>query len=330
MNRPILEACLPGLVALVAAFVVLRLLVRLSGARFDWRRLRGLHRCQDGGVQSLAFVITLPLFLVIVMFIVQVSQLMIGIVVVNYAAFAAARSASVWIPAHVMRSPTLDEYAAEGDAENRLPPPPWNPPPIEYLGGDEDDSYVDGRYTYNSYKYERIFATAVLACAPIAPSRDYGYELEGPALEVSDAAKSVYRAVNPASERNRRTPRRLGNKIAYSYWNTVVQLSFADKNSRSGPTYSPPTQPSPTGYWELGWQDPVTVTVAHRLALLPGAGRFLAKYIVRPDGGADLTAATIGQPEPPNGEPLYTVNITAAATMTNEGFKPVLTYVQRP
>ena len=50
-------------------------------------------------MQSLSFVLTLPVFIFIMMMIVQVSQLMIGIVVVHYAAFAAARSAAVWIPA---------------------------------------------------------------------------------------------------------------------------------------------------------------------------------------------------------------------------------------
>ena len=37
----------------------------------------------------------------IMMFIVQVSQLMIGTIVVHYAAFAAARTAIVWIPARL-------------------------------------------------------------------------------------------------------------------------------------------------------------------------------------------------------------------------------------
>ena len=55
-------------------------------------------------MQSLSFVLTLPVFILVMMMIVQVSQLMIGIVVVHYAAFAAARSAAVWIPAAMRRS----------------------------------------------------------------------------------------------------------------------------------------------------------------------------------------------------------------------------------
>ena len=95
MHRAILIQCLPALIALAVSFAVLVLLVKISGAKLNWRRLGELHRCQDGGVQSLSFVLTLPLFLMFVMFIVQVSQLMIGMITVNYAAFAAARSASV-------------------------------------------------------------------------------------------------------------------------------------------------------------------------------------------------------------------------------------------
>ena len=55
-------------------------------------------------MQSLSFVLTLPLFIMVMMMIVQVSQLMIGMVVVHYAAFAAARSAAVWIPAAMRRA----------------------------------------------------------------------------------------------------------------------------------------------------------------------------------------------------------------------------------
>ena len=35
---------------------------------------------------------------------------------------------------------------------------------------------------------------------------------------------------------------------------------------------------------ELGWQDQVTVTVKYELALLPGPGRLLARYVVGPGG----------------------------------------------
>ena len=78
---------------------------------------------------------------------------------------------------------------------------------------------------------------------------------------------------------------------------------------------------------EVGWQDPLTVTVVHHFALLPGPGRFLAKYLVR-DNFTDRTANRIEQFEAPNGERVYTVMITASAQMTSEGFKPIMSYVQ--
>ena len=99
MHRAVLEACLPWLGALVAACLLLVLVVRCSGASVRWGRLRSLHRDERGAVQSLSFVLTVPIFVMIFMLIVQISQLMIGVMVVNYAAFAAARSAVVWIPA---------------------------------------------------------------------------------------------------------------------------------------------------------------------------------------------------------------------------------------
>ena len=43
---------------------------------------------------------------------------------------------------------------------------------------------------------------------------------------------------------------------------------------------------------ELGWQDTITVTVNYDLALLPGPGRLLARYVVGPSGG------TVPKPSP--------------------------------
>ena len=86
--------CTPWLLLLIGAFAGLRLLLSLSRSRFRWRDVARLHGDQAGGVQSLSFVLTLPLFVSIVMFILQVSQMMIARVVVEYAAFAAARSAN--------------------------------------------------------------------------------------------------------------------------------------------------------------------------------------------------------------------------------------------
>src|SRR5208282_4682418 len=99
MARAILTACLPWLGLLLLLFLAAWVLLRFSRVQLRLGRLFKLHGDEAGNVQSLSFVLALPLFIMIMMMIVQVSQLMIGIVVVNYAAFAAARSAAVWIPA---------------------------------------------------------------------------------------------------------------------------------------------------------------------------------------------------------------------------------------
>ena len=49
-------------------------LVPLSLRRLQLGRLRRLHADQPGGVQSLSFVLTLPMFIMVMLLIVQVSQ----------------------------------------------------------------------------------------------------------------------------------------------------------------------------------------------------------------------------------------------------------------
>ena len=79
MARAILMACLPWLVLLLMLILAAWVLVRSSRAQLRLGRLLELHRDEAGSVQSLSFVLTLPLFIMIMMMIVQVSQLMIGI-----------------------------------------------------------------------------------------------------------------------------------------------------------------------------------------------------------------------------------------------------------
>ncbi len=79
--------------------------------------------------------------------------------------------------------------------------------------------------------------------------------------------------------------------------------------------------------------DPIRLTVTHDFALLPGPGRFLAKFIVRADGEPDRVSSRVeirGGPgdSVPWTRPSYTVPISASATLTNEGFKPLLAYEQ--
>lgn len=333
MHRAILQACIPLLIALAVGFVLLWAVARLSRGRWDLSKLRRLHQCQHGGVQSLSLVVTLPLFIMIVMFIIQISQLMVGVMVVNYSAFASARSASVWVPART----------ADRD-ENMMPEPIWEEDyPDKTLNRESIESrevFISQENADESLKYRRMFAAAVLGCAPISPSRDLGYQARDSALV--NSAQRFYQGFDSGYENNRRIPIRIANKIGYSESNTRVRLRFLewDTNRERYPTYNSldPIDADDDGtidYYgferdESDWQNAIEVTVFHDFALLPGPGRFLAKYIVRADGRDDRTADRIETSGAPNGRPLYTTLLSATATMTNEGFKSVLPYEQTP
>ncbi len=90
MTRQVLLACLPWTAVLGGSIALLWLLARLHRARFDWGRIRLLPGDELGTVQSLSFVLTLPAFVMVMLFILQVSQLMIATIAVHYAAYAGA------------------------------------------------------------------------------------------------------------------------------------------------------------------------------------------------------------------------------------------------
>lgn len=330
MHRAVLEACLPGLVALAVLFAAAWLVVRLSGARLRPWRIAELHRCQAGGVQSLALVITLPVFLMILLFIVQVSQLMIALMTVNYAAFAAARSAAVWVPALVDDQDfyVLDDDGnglPDDDSQNRLPP-----------GFRADEPrvlrYQDVRQL-GSAKLDEIFHAAAIACAPISPSRDLSStDLSAlGATRTDDVMVRLFDVLAPASA-DPRLSRRLQNKFAYSLQNTEVAITYTNKDSAVGPTYNPP----PSNPWhgvdprlthvenEVGWEDAVTVEVRHNFALLPGPGRFLSSVVVGPGGRPDDVAPRII-----DDDGVHKTWIAASATLTVEGLQSVRPYIQR-
>lgn len=279
MMRGILHAWLPWLAILVACFVIAYALVRLSGARLKLGRLRRLHADQRGAVQSLSFVLTLPLFIMVVLFIVQVSQLMIGIVVVHYAAYAAARSASVWIPARLPlpeRENCISSYAADADAPDQTPPvlDPESPNYGPGQGG------MTNLVAPGGPKYNKIAMAAVVACVPICPSRSYGYSLPGDSAATAAALKAAYADLSPSSTANAKIPGRLENKLAYAMHNTAVEVRFFHKNEEPPlVTYDLGDAREEFCYNELGWQDQVTVKVKHDFLLLPGAGRLLAGFV---------------------------------------------------
>ncbi len=306
MLRAALGDCVPWLVWLCAAAAVGWLLVRAGGGRWRWRRLVRLHGDQRGAVQSLSFVLTMPLFVLVVLFIIQMSQLMIGTFTVHYAAYAAARSAIVWIPADT----PWPEHANCISAVT----------PVREVAGYGTEYFV----APGSPKFEKIRFAAALACMAVCPSRDLGYDAQGIPV---DALQRLYLCLDADAAENRRVPQRLRNKIAYSLANTAVEIRFLHPDT-DPPHREPPLQrywllhdPSEFNPNELGWQDQITVTVRHKFALLPGPGRFLANAAA---GSLNLPESL--RPRVQQQGSVYVRELTATCTLGNEGEKPVLPY----
>ncbi|MBX3452354.1 MAG: pilus assembly protein [Planctomycetaceae bacterium] len=348
MHRDILMACLPCLIALAIGCASLVVLCRVSRAGCNWRRLFELHRCQRGGVQSLAFVLTVPVFLMILLFIVQVSQLMVAQMIVHYAAFAGARAAAVWIPAALDDHSDGTELTDLVEIENRILAYPTIQQDGTMLVTCEPDSA--------SQKLRTIRLAVLQAAMGMCPSRDLGLSPRSSEVQAAITAQQhVYQTLDPRSASNGRIPARIANKLAYADWNTEVYLEWRDAQHSSGrdpqngraynvrpePGFDPTCTINPFGAVippspqqlqmhfrenEVGWQDPLTVRVIHRFALLPGPGRFLAQRLVRADGVPDtvsqrITSDFTGQN--------YAVVLAAAATFTNEGIKSVVPMLER-
>lgn len=296
----------PWALLIVVSVIVARLLIAMSGARIDWQRLQSINRCQQGSVQSLAFVLTLPFFVMIMMLIVQASQVMIANVAVHYSAFAAARSAVVWIPANVNLL----------ERENRISR-------VEWL----EEGVPGAKYRIESFgdKFSKIQQAAVLAIMSQSPSRDLGYPLDLRGEQTAFALSTLYRGLDADSVTNGLIDQRLRNKLAYTYANTDVQLEFWHRSPPNRlqvdaplqidydiPPYLDEFQPN-----ELGWQDHITATVTYNVPLLPGPLRLFAN------------GARIGQASRVDASgQTYVFEIAASATLGNEGEKPLISHWQ--
>jgi hypothetical protein len=306
MNRALVEACLPWLALVVALIITLRFLLAVSGARWQPAALQRIHADEAGAVQSLSFVVTLPVFMMIMMLIVQVSQLMIATVVVHYAAFAATRAAIVWIPADV---------GIPDEGHNRIS-----------THFPDASARIEGRGTPYTIapggpKYDRIRMAAVMACMSVSPSRDVGTVLPQSLENELAALRTTYRALAPESVANPKIADRLRNKLAYSAANTRIDLTFLHKERE--PPIAQWDIPHDRGEFysnEVGWQDPIQVTVTHDLCLRPGPGRLLAKRVRH---GPDPVAESID-----DRQRYYVRSLTASAVLGNEGEKPRLSYIQ--
>jgi hypothetical protein len=267
-----------------------------------------LHRDQRGSVQSLSFVLTVPVFIMLMLLAVQITQLMIGLTVVQYAAFAAARSAAVWIPARMDQT-----------WENRLDA-------RELTGVDSGGE----RYRLSGgAKFAKIQQAAALACLPIAPSRDLGLANSGD--PTTQAVVEVFSALSPTASTNSRVPTRLANKWAYASAATQIQINaFHRRYGDSISSYrdEPPLWDSnwlnpdaPFKSNEIGWRDEVTVTVTHNFALLPGPGRLLSRR-----ANQSVQTDTISPLIQKAGN-VYYLPLTASATLVPEGEKSRVPYV---
>jgi len=306
MTIDCLYSCLPWLAILLAAVFCCRVLIWAMQAKADWSQLRSVHRCESGSVQSLSFVLTLPFFVMMLMLIVQVTHIMWASVVVHYAAFAAVRSAVVWIPAN----------AGVLETENRI----GSFQVINVRGGD-----VQYRIWSGGMKSEKIAQAAVLATAPLGPSRNLGYQLSPAQSQTSAALATVYAGLDADSAANAMIPVRLRNKLAYGYQNTNVELTFWHRMNRFNHYQDPALQvhyeigPDYDDFHrnEVGWQDDITATVTYQLPLLPGPVRLFSRAVRQN-----------GSPQTDISGRVYVFPLSASATMINEGEKALLSYWQ--
>jgi hypothetical protein len=335
---------LPWLGLLLALFAVVCLLLRMNQAQIRLGRVLQLHRDERGSAETLSFVLTLPIFVWVMMLIVQVSQVMIGTIVVHYAAFAAARAAIVWAPVCLDNEfeNCIGPYALDPAAPDQVFP---NLPLVPFADGGYVYDIISGGLTYvvplnpASAKHQKIVTAATLACMPISPSVSYDLPLTLDARQqrMLNIITRAYESQVPTSKQNAKTVVRLRNKLAYAIANTTVRMRFYHSNSEP-PLYTygwlrlpvrstDPTdfvQSSVTNGREIGWQDPIEITVTHDFALLPGPGRLLARWVSQPDSSAtDETAARI---QKVSGN-VYVYPISATATLSNEGEKPAIPYV---
>jgi hypothetical protein len=119
MRAELVGAIAPFLAAALAAFVATLAFARLLTGRL--RRLR-LPRFGEAGTVELEFAMAFPFFLMSVLTVVQMALLINATLIVDYAAFCAARSAAVWVPYSLPNEPpgTLAEDRSRSEKWTRI------------------------------------------------------------------------------------------------------------------------------------------------------------------------------------------------------------------
>ena len=394
------------LAIMAVLLLTLCLLVRISGGRKRQRIVWGLHGDQQGSVQSLSFVLTLPVFIMIIMAVVQIGQIMMAQVVVEYAALASARAASVWTSTFTKRGENYsDSHVSQIEQQRNCLGDRREPIGTEAKVAKYRIVTSDKKHT----KVGQIEKAAHMACLPICPSR-WPY-LGEPMLsdtDTIDTHASLVKAYNQmagehSSASEQAISDRLKKKYAYSKKNTTVKIeidhplqsepsldqvyqwgyqvnrvyvqTYPDLDTRrlvlalpacdlfccdiipyaseyagdALPYLNPPIQGDKCDYLieftaddqfgeslnykknQIGWQDRITITVTHHLALLPGPGKILSRMI---HGDAatrslgDTVEQQAGDSRAADGI-LYTWPLVAKASTINEGELSTLRYEYR-
>lgn len=154
-----------GLVALGAlAIGLLRAARRNSAERRAWR---GLNRCEAGAAYSLSYMLTIPLIALIICLVVDLTLILVAKIGTVYAAYAAARTAVVWVPSGV--SPGTAKDKVDAAAQNAMTPfassnahhrPISSPPPSglvyyaahkSFAENPADFDYIGWKWLYASW-----------------------------------------------------------------------------------------------------------------------------------------------------------------------------------
>ncbi len=241
---------------------------------------------------------TLPLLIGSILLMIQLTQVLLGVMTVQYAAFSAARSAAVWIPTRID-----SQNLSENEVDTLI------------IRGRPIDLTPDLRA--GSPKFQEIFAAAAQSCVAISPARTVDGPRAGPS-EVAEAVDAFLLFQQLGNDpRIARWRTAMGNRWSYSFANTQVRLAFLTQ-PRLTPTYNPVNHPVvPYRDDEVGWDESVTVVVQHEVSLVPGPGRLLFQQAAWGSVPQNLAANWPGSGRRDR------VPVSGSATITLAGLKAI-------